>query len=83
MTNGGHFAQIRGALWCKWGHFAQIWSLRAFGPKSEHLAPAGGGMAPLAPPPTGSAPNGRMDRQTKSDAYEPTMQLIIGHGDNI
>ncbi len=20
VTNGGHFAQIRRALWCKWGH---------------------------------------------------------------
>ena len=27
VTNGGHFAQIRGALWCKWGHFPDLESI--------------------------------------------------------
>ena len=50
VTNGGHFAQIRVALWCKWGHIAQIW--RAFCPKSGAFCHSwGGGMAPLAPLP--------------------------------
>ncbi len=54
VTNGGHFAQIRGALWCKWGILPRFGGhlVKNLG----HFAPAGGGHGPSGPP-TGSAPD--------------------------